>query len=174
MIPWQIPTILAALAAQTAAPGPAGVQSPWIIREELQVPTLAANHVVGGAGVGVEAQRGVFALDAEAQLLFVAICDNACGSGYAAGLGISVTPGHWGDVASHLSLLAEYFVQPVLHQSLPALSPRAGFRWFSGGTGLSLDAGLTLATANNFQGSGFARNKLLGWAMPEVLMGLWF
>ena len=173
MIPWQLPAIVVALTAQTAA-APVVVKPAWTFHEEIQVPTMAANHVVGGAGVGVEAQRGIFALAAEGQLLFVDICDNSCGTAYAGGVGVSATPGRWGEVTSHLSLLVEYFVHPGLHQSVPALSPRAGLRWFSGGTGVSLDAGLTLAAPSNFEGSGFTRNKVLSWAMPEVLVGLWF
>ncbi|HVV48362.1 MAG TPA: hypothetical protein VHO06_01765 [Polyangia bacterium] len=174
MIPLHLVAPLLLVTAQAAAEPPPVASSPWTVRDQLQLPAMAANHVVGGVGGGVELQKGVFALDAEAQILFVAICDSSCGPAYAGGVGVSATPGRWGDVTSHLSLLAEYFVHPGLHQSLPALSPRAGLRWLSGGTGVSLDAGLTLTAAGNFDAGGFARNKVLGWAMPALVMGIWF
>jgi len=173
MIPIPFVAMLAVVAAQPA-PEPDAVESPWILRGQFQLPAMAANHVVGGAGLGATLEKGIFAFDAEAQVLFVAICDYSCGSAYAGGLGVSATPGRLGDVTSHLSLLAEYFVHPGLHQSLAALSPRAGLRWLSRGTGVSLDAALTLAAPDNFQNTGFAQNKFLSWAMPELLMGLWF
>ena len=173
MIPWQPAALAAALIAQAAAE-PAVVESRWTVHDQLQMPAIAAAHVVGGVGLGAELQRGVVALEAEAQVLFVAICDNPCGPAYAGGVGVSATPGRWRDVTSHLSLLAKYFVQPSLHQSTPALSPRAGFRWLSGRSGVSLDAGVTLARGHSFEPGGFARNKVLSWAMPELVMGIWF
>jgi len=174
MIALHLAAMLAVVTAQTA-PGPAVTTSPWTAHGQFQLPAMAANHVVGGAGLGVDLERGIFAIDAEAQILFVTICDDSpCVAAYAGGIGLSATPGRWGNVTSHLSLLAEYFVHPGLHQSLPALSPRAGVRWLSRGTGVSLDAALTLATADNFGINGFAQNKFLSWAMPGLLMGIWF
>lgn len=174
MIPLPLLAPLAFLTAQVAT-NPTVVESRWTLHEQLQLPAVAANHAVGGVGFGTELQKGIFAFDAEAQMFFVTICDDySCGPAYEGAFGVSATPGHWHGVTSHLSLLAEYFVHPTFHQSVPALSTRAGFRWFSGGTGVSLDAGLTLAAADNFELDGFARNKFLAWAMPEMVMGFWF
>ena len=50
-------------------------QTPWTVRGQLQVPAMTANHVVGGLGGGISVERGVFALDAEAQLLPVVVCE---------------------------------------------------------------------------------------------------
>jgi hypothetical protein len=170
--------LLAALAVMPApvATDPTVTESRWTLHGQLQLPVMAANHVVGGIGFGTEVQRGLLALGAEAQILFVTICDDyaSCGPAYEGGIGASAMPGQWGDVTSHLSLLAEYFVHPGLHQSFLGLSPRAGLRWLSGGTGFSLDAALTLASADNFATNGFAWNKVLSWAMPELLLGIWF
>ncbi len=174
MISFSFPTLLAAALLSQSTEGPTIAVSPWTVRNQLQLPAMTANHVVGGVGVGVALERGIFALDAEGQILFVAICDQACGPAYAGGVGVSATPGHWGNVTSHLAVLAEYFVHPGLHQEVPALSPRAGVRWLSGGTGVSLDAALTFAAADNFEADGFAKNKILSWAMPELIMGFWF
>lgn len=175
MIALHLAAVLAVVTAQTAS-DPAVIESHWTLHGQFQLPAMAANHVVGGAGLAADLERGVFALDAEAQVFFVTICEDytSCGPAYAGGIGVSATPGRWGEVTSHLSLLAEYFVHPGLHQSLPVLSPRAGLRWLSGGAGVSLDAGLALAAPNNFELNGFAYNKFLSWAMPELLMGLWF
>jgi len=79
-----------------------------------------------------------------------------------------------GRFTPRVSLLAEYFDHPAMHQSLPAIGARAGLRWLSDGTGLSLDAGLTFAQPSSFEMDGFARNKVLRWAVPELLMGIWF
>jgi hypothetical protein len=122
----------------------------------------------------VAVERGIIAFDAEGQILFVAICDQSCGPAYAGGLGVWATPARWGDVTPHLALLAEYFFHPGLHQQFPALGTRAGLRWLSGGTGVSLDAALTFAADDNFTFAGFAKNKVLSWAMPELILGVWF
>jgi hypothetical protein len=152
----------------------AGGETPVSVRGQVQVPAMTANHVVGGLGLGVSVERGLFALDAEAQILPVVICDGSCGPAYAGGIGVSAMPGRWRDVTPRFSLMAEYFAHPSLHQHFLALSPRVGVRWLSGGTGVSLDAGLSFAAADNFETSGFARNKVFSWAMPELVMGLWF
>jgi hypothetical protein len=168
------PVVLATALLSQSVESPTITQSRWTVHEQLQVPVMSANHVVGGLGFGVAFERGILAFDAEGQLLFVAICDQSCGPAYAGGVGVSATPRRWGDVTPHLALLAEYFVHPGLHQEVPALSPRAGLRWLSGGTGVSLDAALTFAAADNFETGGFAQNKVLAWAMPELIIGLWF
>jgi len=152
----------------------AGGETPWALHGQVQVPAMTANHVVGGLGFGIAVERGVFAIDAEAQLLPVVVCDSSCGPAYAGGIGISATPGSSRDVSPHFALMAEYFAHPSLHQSFPAISPRAGVRWLSDGTGVSLDVGLSFAAADNFDPSGFARNKVFSWAMPEMVMGFWF
>ena len=164
---------LAALLGQTATITASGATS-WMVREQLQVPAMAANHVVGGLGFGVAVERGVFGLDAEAQILPVVVCDSSCGPAYAAGVGISATPGTWRDVSPRFALMAEYFAHPSLRQHFPAISPRAGVRWLSGGTGVSLDAALSFAASNNFDLGGFAQNKVVSWAMPELVMSFWF
>ena len=174
MIPLVLPLLLGAAVLSQPAESPTIGKSPWTVREQLQLPVMSANHVVGGFGFGVSLERGIFALDGEGQFLFVAICDQSCGPAYAGGIGVSATPGRWGDVTPRLGLLAEYFVHPGLHQEAPALSARAGLRWLSGGTGISLDAALTFAAADNFEIGGFAKNKLLAWAMPELIMSFWF
>ena len=174
MIPAALPAVVAAALLSQSVESPTIAGSGWTVREQLQLPVMSANHVVGGIGFGVAFERGVFALDAEGQILFVAICDQSCGPAYAGGVGVSATPGRWGNVTPRLAVLAEYLVHPGLHQEVPALSPRAGVRWLSGGTGVSLDAALTFAAADNFQGDGFAKNKLLSWAMPELIMVFWF
>jgi hypothetical protein len=174
MIHAALPVVLAAALLSQAAESPTTAESRWTVHDQFQLPAMSANHVVGGVGFGAALEEGTFALDAEGQILFVAICDQSCGPAYAVGVGVSATPGRWRDVTPHLALLGEYFMHPGLHQYFPALSPRAGLRWLFGGTGVSLDAALTLATADNFQADGFARNKVLSWAMPELIMGFWF
>ena len=164
---------LAPVVAQ-AATITGGSEMPWTVHEQLQVPAMTADHVVGGLGFGVAFERGAFGLDAEAQLLPVVVCDTSCGPAYAGGVGISATPGRWRDVSPHFALMAEYFAHPSFHQYFPAISPRAGVRWLSGGTGVSLDAGLSFAASDNFDASGFARNKIVSWAMPGMVMGFWF
>jgi hypothetical protein len=164
---------LAALVAQTATITATGETS-WTVREQLQVPAMTADHVVGGLGFGVAVEQGVFGFNAEAQILPVVICDSSCGPAYAAGVGISATPGKWRDMSPHVALMAEYFAHPSLHQYFPAISPRAGVRWLSGGTGVSLDAALSFAAASNFDVGGFAQNKVVSWAMPELVMAFWF
>ena len=164
---------LASVVAQTTTIT-ASSATPWTLREQLQVPAMTANHVVGGLGFGIAVERGEFAFDAEAQLLPVVVCDSSCGSAYAGGIGISATPGGSRDMRPHFALIAEYFAHPSFHQYFPAISPRAGVRWLSGGTGVSLDAALSFAAADNFDASGFARNKVFSWAMPELVMGFWF
>lgn len=77
-------------------------------------------------------------------------------------------------MSPHFALMAEYFAHPSLHQYFPAISPRAGVRWLSGGTEVSLDAGLSFAASGNFDAGGFARNKVFTWAMPGMVMGFWF
>ena len=149
-------------------------EMPWTVHEQLQVPAMTADHVVGGLGFGVAVERGVFGLNAEAQILPVVVCDSSCGPAYAGGIGISATPGRWRDMSPHFALMAEYFAHPSLHQYFPAISPRAGVRWLSGGTEVSLDAGLSFAASGNFDAGGFARNKVFTWAMPGMVMGFWF
>jgi len=164
---------LAALLAQTATVTASGATS-FTVREQLQVPAMTANHVVGGLGFGVAVERGVVGLNAEAQILPVVICDSSCGPAYAAGVGISATPGTWRDLTPRFALMAEYFAHPSLHQSFLAISPRAGVRWLSGPTGVSLDATLSFAAGDNFETGGFARNKVFSWAMPGLVMAFWF
>ena len=168
---------LAAAATQPATtttnttPAP---ESAWTMREELQIPAMTANHVVGGLGFGVAFEKGPVGLVAEGQVLPVVICDTACGSAYAAGLGVSATPVSSRDVTPRFALLVEYFAHPGLHQSFAAISPRAGVRWLSGSTGVSLDAVLSFAASENFETGGFAHNKVFSWAMPGLVMGVWF
>ena len=164
---------LTALVAQTAAIT-ASRETSWTVHEQLQVPAMTANHVVGGLGFGASVEKGVFGFDAEAQILPVVICDSSCGPAYAAGIGISARPGRWRDMSPHVGLMAEYFAHPSLHQYFPAISPRAGVRWLSGGTGVSLDAALSFAAAGNFDVGGFAHNKVVSWAMPGAVMAFWF
>jgi len=173
MIAWQLAVIAVTATAPTGS-SPTVAESGWAVHDQFQMPAMAANHVVGGAGLGLAIEKGAFAIDAEAQILFVAICEASCGPAYAGGVGVSAMLRRWTSVTTHVSLLARYFAQPSLHQYVPALSPRAGLRWLSGTTGVSLDAGLTLAMADNFDPGGFARNKVLSWAMPELIMGIWF
>ena len=86
---------LAAAAAQPATtttnttPVP---ESAWTVREQLQIPAMTANHVVGGLGFGVAFEKGPVALEAEGQVLPVVICDSSCGSAYAAGVGVPPRP----------------------------------------------------------------------------------
>jgi hypothetical protein len=173
MITSPVVLALASMVAQ-ATTITASSEMPWTVYEEVQVPAMTANHVVGGLGFGVAFERGVFGLNAEAQLLPVVVCDDSCGPAYAGGIGISATPGRWRDVSGHFALMAEYFAHPSLHQYVPAISPRAGVRWLSGGTGVSLDVGLSFAAADTFDTSGFAHNKVFSWAMPEMVMAFWF
>ena len=173
MIALPLAVALTALVAQTATLT-ASRETSWMVREQLQVPAMTANHVVGGLGFGASVEKGVFGLEAEAQILPVVVCDSACGPAYAAGIGISATPGRWRDTSPRVALMAEYFAHPSLHQHFPAISPRAGLRWLSGGTGVSLDAGLSFAAAGNFDVGGFAHNKVVSWAMPEAVMAFWF
>jgi hypothetical protein len=168
---------LAAAAAQTATTTTsttAATESSWTLREQLQIPAMTANHVVGGLGFGVGFEKGPLALEAEGQVLPVVICDSSCGAAYAAGLGLSVMPGSGREVTPRFALMVEYFAHPGLHQSFPAISPRAGVRWLSGSTGVSLDAVLSFAAHGNFETGGFAHNKVLSWAMPGLVMGIWF
>ena len=174
MISLSIPAVLAAAVLSPSTEGTPVAESGWTVHNQFQLPAMSANHVVGGLGFGLALERGSFALNAEAQILFVSICDQSCGPAYAGGVGFSAAPSRWGDVTLHLALLAEYFVQPRLHQEVPALSPRAGLRWLSGGSGVSLDAALSFAAATNFEADGFAKNRVLSWAMPELIMGFWF
>jgi hypothetical protein len=174
MIALAFPAVLAAALLSQSVESPTITQSRWTVHEELQLPVMSANHAVGGLGFGVALERGIFALDGEGQILFVAICDQSCGPAYAGGLGVSARPGRWGEVTPRLALLAEYFVHPGLHQDAVGLSTRAGLRWLSNGTGVSLDAALTFTAADNFEIGGFARNKVLSWAIPELMMGFWF
>ena len=168
---------LSTAAAQTATPAtnttPAA-ENPWKVREQLQIPAMTANHVVGGLGFGLALEKGPLGFEAQAQILPVVICDSSCGSAYAAGLGISATPGGWREVTPRFAVLVEYFAHPGLHQSFTAISPRAGLRWLSGSTGVSLDAVLSFAAADNFETGGFAHNKVFSWAMPGLVMGIWF
>ncbi len=166
--------IVALAAAATQTPATPTAESPWTVREQLQIPAMTANHVVGGLGFGVAFEKGPWALDAEAQVLPVVICDSSCGSAYAAGVGVSATPARWRDVTSRLALMVEYFAHPGLSQSFWAISPRAGVRWLSGSTGVSLDAVLSFAARDNFEVGGFAHNKVCSWAMPGLVMGIWF
>ena len=162
------------LTGSSATASPADSTSLWQVRGELEVPAMLADHVVGGIGFGLTAERGVWGVGAEAQLLQVVVCDNACGPAYAGGLDVSVTPGSWGEVTSHVSLLVQYYAQPGLHQYVPAIGPRIGVRSISSGTGVSLDAGISFAAADNFDPNGFAKNKALGWGIPELTLGFWF
>lgn len=168
--------VIVALAAAAAQAGTttAPPESPWTVREQLQIPAMTANHVVGGLGFGVALQKGMMALDAEAQVLPVVICDSSCGPAYAAGVGVSAMPGRGREVTPRFALLVQYFTHPGLHQSFPAISPRAGVRWLSGNTGVSLDAVLSFAAHDNFETGGFAHNKVFSWAMPGLVMGIWF
>ncbi len=174
MISLALPLLLGAAVLAQPAESPTIAESRWTVHEQLQLPVMSANHAVGGVGFGVALERGIFAVDAEGQFLFVAICNQSCGPAYAGGVGVSARPGRWGDVTPRFAVLAEYFTHPGVHQDFPALSTRAGLRWLSGGTGISLDAVLTFGAADDFDIGGFAKNKLLAWAMPELIMGFWF
>ena len=177
MIASALVIVALATAAQTTTPATnttTAAESSWTLREQLQIPAMTANHVVGGLGFGLALEKGPLGFEAQAQILPVVICDSSCGSAYAAGLGISATPGGWREVTPRFAVLVEYFAHPGLHQSFTAISPRAGLRWLSGSTGVSLDAVLSFAAADNFETGGFAHNKVFSWAMPGLVMGIWF
>lgn len=162
------------LAASMADAAPADPQPEWTLRAEGQLPVIAANHAVGGFGFGFAAENGRWAINGEAQILPIVVCDSACGNAYAAGVGSSVSSRSWRGLSSHLELLLQYYAHPGLHQYVPALGPRIGLRWPEHGTAISLDAGVSLVARRNFDSDGFARNKVLGWGIPELILGLWF
>jgi hypothetical protein len=138
------------------------------------MPVVAANHAVGGFGLAVAGEKGLWAVTAEAQILPIDVCDNSCGIAYSAGVGLALQPRLGREISGHLELLGRYYAQPSLHQYVPAFGPRVGLRWPDQGAAVSLDAGISFAAAQNFNGGGFAKNKVLGWAIPEVVIGLWF
>jgi len=78
--------LAAAIAAQTTEDGAAS-GSRWTVRDQIQIPAMTANHVVGGIGAGVTLERGLFAFDGEGQILFVTTCDTNCGPAYAGAVG---------------------------------------------------------------------------------------
>ena len=47
-------------------------------------------------------------------------------------------------------------------------------RWPDHGNAVSLDVGVSFAASRNFDDGAFAQNKVVGWGMPEAILGLWF
>ena len=61
-----------ATAAQTTTPATnttTAAESPWTLREQLQIPAMTANHVVGGLGFGLALEKGPVGLEAQARIL---------------------------------------------------------------------------------------------------------
>ena len=160
--------------AALAEPPPAAAPVAWTVRAQGQLPVLAANHAVGGFGLGVGVERGSFALEAEGQIYPIEVCDTSCGTAYGAGLGLALQPRLLRAVTTRFGVMLQHFSQSDLHQSLNAIGPRVGVRWPEVGTAVSLDAGVAVAGSSNFGPDGFAKNKLLGWGMPQLILGLWF
>jgi hypothetical protein len=146
----------------------------WTIRGQGQLPVISAKHAVGGFGVAVVSEKNRWAARIEAQILPIVVCDRDCGNAYAAGVGVAFQPDLGRGVSSHLELMARYYAYPALHQYVPVWGPRVGLRWPDQGTAFSLDAGVSFATARNFGPDGFAKNKVIGWGIPELMLGLWF
>jgi len=172
---------LSMLALWVGAPGAAALAAPdpepeamWAVRAQGQLPIIAADHAVGGFGMALDAERGVWAIAAEAQFLPIVVCDEPCGSAYAGGLGLALQPELGRGVSAHLELLARYYAHPSLHQYFPAFGPRIGVRWPGQGSAISLDVGVSFAAGRNFDDGAFAQNKVIGWGMPEAVLGLWF
>jgi hypothetical protein len=171
------------LALLVGAPGAAAVAAPdaepepeprWALRAQGQLPVIAADHAVGGFGLALAAERGLWAIAAEAQFLPIVVCDDTCGSAYAGAVGIALQPELGRGVSAHLELLARYYAHPSLHQYFPAYGPRIGVRWPGQGSAISLDVGVSFAARRNFDDGAFAQNKVIGWGMPEAVLGLWF
>jgi len=146
----------------------------WRFRPEGQLPVIAANHAVGGFGLGLGIERGFLALELEAQIFPIEVCDLSCGMAYGAGLGLSAHRRIAEEVSARAAVFLRGFTQPTLHEEMLAVEPRVGLRSVNAGTGLSLDAGVAFASSSNFEIGGFARNKILSWGMPELVLGLWF
>ncbi len=136
---------------------------------------MATKDVIGGLGFGLNAERGIWALGAEAQILPVVACDTACGGAYEGGLSVSLMPGSWRGLTARFGLALQYYGQPGLHQYVPAVGPRIGLRWLQHEfAGISLDAGVSFVAASDLDPNGFARNKIIGWGIPELILGIWF
>ena len=174
-LPWLVLALFVELPAARAfaTPEPEPVPA-WAIRAQGQLPVVAANHAVGGFGLAVAAERGPWAIAAEAQVLPIVVCDDSCGAAYTAGLGVALQPLLGRGVRGHLELLARYYAHPSLNQSFPAFGPRIGLRWPDHGNAVSLDVGVSFAASRNFDSGAFAQNKLIGWGMPEAILGIWF
>jgi hypothetical protein len=158
-----------------AAPAPAPEpETTWAIRGQGQLPVIAADHAVGGFGVALAAEKGLWAIAAEVQVLPIVVCDDSCGTAYATGLGVALQPHLGRGVSGHVELLARYYAHPSLHQYFPAFGPRIGVRWPDHGSAVSLDVGVSFAASRNFDEGAFAHNKLIAWGMPEAVLGLWF
>jgi hypothetical protein len=160
--------------AAVAATPPEDPPAEWVVRPQGQLPVLAANHAVGGFGLAVGVEKALFAFQAEGQIYPIEVCDNPCGTAYAAGVGVALQPRLLQTVATRFGVMLQYFSQSDLHQSFTAIGPRVGARWPEVGTAVSLDVGVAIAGSSNFGPDGFARNKLLGWGMPQVILGIWF
>lgn len=123
--------------------------------------------------MAVAGENGPWAIGGEAQFLAIVVCDSPCGSAYEAGAGVAFQPALGRGLRAHFELLARVYAHPALHQYVPALGPRVGLRWPDHGSAVSFDVGVSFAAARNFDEGGFARNKVLGWGIPEVALGLW-
>jgi hypothetical protein len=146
----------------------------WTLHEQGQLVVVATNNAVAGVGFAISGEKGLWAAGAEAQILPVVICDDSCGYAYSAGLGVAAQPALGHGLKAHLELVARYYLHPHLHQYVPAIGPRVGLRWPDHRVAVSLDIGISFAAAHNFDLGAFGDNKIVGWGIPELILGLWF
>jgi hypothetical protein len=167
--------LLASLASNGAvAAPPENETTAWRLRASGQLPVIAASHVVGGFGLGLDVEKGLFAIAAEAQVLPIDVCDSPCGLAYGAGVGLALQPRIGQAVDARVGVMLQRYAQPGLHQDLTAIGPRVGVRWQEQGGALSLDGEVAFASSGSFGANGFARNNVLPWGMPELILAFWF
>jgi hypothetical protein len=172
---WLVLALLFQLPATHSFASPAPEpEAAWAIRGQGQLPVIAADHAVGGFGLALDLEKGMWAIGAEAQVLPIVVCDGSCGTAYSAGVGLSLQPELGRGVRAHFELMARYYAHPSLHQYVPAIGPRVGVRWPDHGTAVSFDIGVSFAASRNFDSGAFAQNKLIDWGIPEAVLGLWF
>jgi hypothetical protein len=90
----KLAAVLLADLGSAATPASPTEEAPaeWTVRAQAQLPVLAARHAVGGFGLGVGLEKGLFAFEAEGQLYPIEVCDTSCATAYGAGVGFAFQP----------------------------------------------------------------------------------